>query len=148
MKKIFGAILIVLTFLCLYIPCFAEDDGWLENLDEGIKQAKKDNKRVFVDFTATWCKWCLKLKDDVFSKDNFKNYARENLVLVSIDADQNRELVDKYQVNGFPTMFILDSEGKVLATIAGYIGLEACLEQIKATENAGKKESSKSPKKQ
>ena len=126
---------VLVGFLLVQMPVWSEE-GWLTNLDDGLKQAKADNKRVLVDFTATWCGWCTKLKNEVFDKKEFSDYAAKNLVLVSIDADQNRELVDKYKVSGFPTVMVMDGEGKVVDQIVGFKPLEGFLETLKKTETA------------
>lgn len=122
-------------FLVLQIPAMAEE-GWVTNLDEGLKKGKAENKRVLVDFTATWCGWCTKLKNEVFEAKEFSEYAQKNLVLVSIDADQNRELVDKYKVDGFPTVYLLNGDGKEVDKVVGFKPLEGFMEMLKKTEGA------------
>ncbi|HEY9070961.1 MAG TPA: thioredoxin family protein [Candidatus Ozemobacteraceae bacterium] len=130
MKKLFIAIIAVLALIALPSLVSAAEEGWLENLDEGLKQGTADSKLVMVDFTATWCGWCTKLKDEVFSTDEFKKAAGEKLVLVAIDADQNRELVDKYKVEGFPTILFLDTDGREVNRIVGFKPLPGFLEEI------------------
>ncbi|MGB5896232.1 MAG: thioredoxin family protein, partial [Ignavibacteriaceae bacterium] len=79
------------------------------------------------NFTGSdWCKWCFKLSDEVFSKDAFKEYADENLILVKLDFPRsisqssetkayNQSLAQKYGVQGFPTIIIFNSQGKPVA---------------------------------
>lgn len=135
---------VLVGVLLVQMPVLAEE-GWLTNLDDGLKQAKAENKRVLVDFTATWCGWCTKLKNEVFDKKEFGDYAAEKLVLVSIDADQNRELVDQYKVSGFPTVMVLDGDGKVVDQIVGFKPLEGFLETLKKSESAPAAEPAKTP---
>ena len=80
-----------------------------------------------VNFTGSdWCKWCFKLSDEVFSQDEFKEYADENLVLVKVDFPEHKEqsnqtkmynqsLAQKFGVEGFPTIIIINSEGRMVA---------------------------------
>lgn len=117
---------------------FAEE-GWLENLDDGLKQGKEQGKRVLVDFTATWCGWCTKLKEEVFDKAEFKDYAAKQLVLVSIDADKNKDLVSKHGVTGFPTILVLDGEGKTLDKVEGFLPYDGFMASLKKTEGAAGK---------
>jgi len=130
MKKLLIAIMAVLALVAMPALVSAAEEGWLGNLDEGLKQGGADSKIVMVDFTATWCSWCTKLKEEVFSTGDFKKVAGEKLVLVAIDADQNRELVDKYKVEGFPTILFLDTDGREITRVVGFKPLAGFLEEI------------------
>lgn len=130
MKKLLISIMAVLALVAMPTLVSAADDGWLENIDEGLKQGGADSKIVMVDFTASWCGWCTKLKEEVFSTDEFKKVAGEKLVLVVVDADKNRELVDKYKVEGFPTILFLDPNGSEVNRIVGFRDLQGFLEEV------------------
>lgn len=105
--------------------------GWLTDIKEAQEQAKSGKKLVLVDFTGSdWCGWCIKLDREVFSKPEFKAYAEKNLVLLEVDfpkgkeqtpveRKQNQELAMKYDIEGFPTIVVLDEEGKQVGTL-GY----------------------------
>lgn len=105
---------------------------WNENLEESIKIADEENKTVFINFTGSdWCKWCIKLSDEVFTKKEFEAYAKENLVLVKLDfprniqqsqdvKDYNNKLKRKYQVQGYPTVVVLNKKGERIGT-TGYV---------------------------
>jgi len=104
---------------------------WNDNLEEAIKIAEKEDKTVLVNFTGSdWCKWCIKLSDEVFKQKEFEEYADENLVLVMLDfprsieqsqevKDYNRALMNKYQVRGYPTILIINAAGERIGT-TGY----------------------------
>lgn len=105
----------------------AADDAWLTDFEKAKKTAAAEDQVILADFSGSdWCGWCIKLDEEVFSKDAFKDYAKENLVLFLADfprrteqdaetKKQNRALADKYGIRGFPTVLILDAEGAVLA---------------------------------
>lgn len=106
----------------------ASDDhsAWMTDFEAAKAKAKAENKPMLVDFTGSdWCIWCIKLDEEVFSKQAFKDYAKENLILVELDfprkkaqsdelKEQNRALAEKYGIRGFPTILILDGEGEVI----------------------------------
>jgi len=106
--------------------------GWITNYEAGQQEAKVNNKLVLLDFTGSdWCGWCILLDREVFSKPKFKEYASKNLVLVELDfprtkpiaeatKKQNVLLAQRYQVQGFPTIIVLNGEGKVVAEL-GYM---------------------------
>jgi protein disulfide-isomerase len=117
---------------------------WITSLEEGIAKAKAENKTVFVNFTGSdWCGWCIKLKDEVFSKKEFAGYAGTSLVLVELDFPQrkaqtdevkkyNKSVLQKYGVQGFPTIVIINKEGKEIGR-TGYLqgGPSAYVEHLK-----------------
>ena len=129
MKKI---TLVLFTLLFFVIACgnktqTSDELNWTANLEKAIETAKAENKAVLVNFTGSdWCKWCFKLSDEVFSQDDFKIYADENLILVKLDFPRsisqssetkayNQSLAQKYGVQGFPTILIFNSQGKPVA---------------------------------
>ncbi len=106
--------------------------GWTDDYDKGLAQAKTEKKMSLLDFTGSdWCGWCMKLDKEVFSEKEFKDYAKQNLVLIELDypqqkrmpkhtKDQNEKLKGEYGIKGYPTIFILDSEGKQIGQL-GYM---------------------------
>ena len=138
-------LLTALTLFCLLsIPAFSANDGWLTNLEAAKKKAEKDNKVIMMDFAGSdWCGWCIKLDKEVFSQAAFKEYAKDNLILVMVDFPKkkkldaatesaNNALMEKYGVEGFPTVILVDSKGTVIAQ-TGYRegGAAAYVEHIK-----------------
>ena len=68
----------VLTLFLLTGFALADNSGptWYTNWDKAAAAAKKENKPILMDFTGSdWCGWCIKLHDEVFSKDEFKSWA-------------------------------------------------------------------------
>jgi protein disulfide-isomerase len=106
---------------------------WGTDLPAAQTQAKKDKKLVFMNFTGSdWCGWCKKLQKEVFTTKEWDTYAQDKLVLVEVDfpsqkkqsADlkkANEALQGKYKANGFPTLVVLNSEGKEVWRKVGYM---------------------------
>ncbi len=100
---------------------------WLQDVEKAMQEAKKKDLPVMINFSGSdWCGWCIKLDKEVFSRDKFRKFARENLVLVLADfprakeqdeavSKQNKKLLEKYGVRGFPTILLVDSKGDVIA---------------------------------
>ncbi len=114
-------------------PCCAEkkaeEPTWLTDFKAATAIAKEKKLPILVDFSGSdWCGWCIKLEKEVFSKKEFKEYAAKNLVLVLADfpqakkqtdevKKQNQALQAKYknEIEGYPTVLLLDADGKVIA---------------------------------
>ena len=109
------------------------DENWGTNLEAALTKAKTANKMVFVDFTGSdWCPPCKALKKNVFNSDEFKAYAKKHLVLVELDfprdkskvtkeqAAYNREQAKAFAVRGYPTVILMDADGKELTKKVGF----------------------------
>ena len=104
-----------------------ETSAWFTSYDQAKADALKRNVPILVDFSGSdWCGWCIKLDKEVFSKTEFKDFADKNLVLLLVDfprrkalspalTKQNEKLSEDFGVRGFPTVLILDRQGKELA---------------------------------
>ena len=127
MKKI--AIGMVMCVAALQLN--AAEGKWQTDLPKAQAQAKAEKKMVMMDFTGSdWCGWCIKLHKEVFSQQEFIDYAKANLVLVEVDFPNRKPQTDelkkangalqrKYAIKGYPTIIVLDGEGKKVGEL-GY----------------------------
>jgi len=122
-----------------------QPDIWKSDYDAALKQAAAENKPVLVSISGmAWCSWCRALDKEVLSKPEFIAYAKDNLICVLLDFDrsghatktefakQHEILLEKFKVDGFPTVLILNPQGKVIKR-TGYLpdGPLAYVEMIK-----------------
>ena len=107
------------------------EPAWSSDFSKAQAEARGSRKLLLVDFTGSdWCIWCKKLHAEVFTQPEFQNYAKENLVLVTVDfprakplatevRKQNEVLAQKYGIQGFPTIVVLNGAGKQVGEL-GY----------------------------
>jgi thioredoxin-related protein len=104
--------------------------GWTNDYAKAVEKAKTENKSLLLDFTGSdWCGYCKLLDKEVFSTSQFRDWAK-NYVLVQVDfpraplsprlKTQNADLKAKYPLSGYPTIVIMDASGNVLARKTGY----------------------------
>ena len=120
---------------------------WTTDYKAALTQAKSQKKLVLLDFTGSdWCGFCKLLDQQVFAEDAFKDFADKNYVLVTIDfphskdlpADlkqQNDDLAKQFNIDGFPTLVVLDPDGKELGRQTGYqpgSGPDAVIAKLKS----------------
>ena len=133
------SLLVLLVICCLFSPrCFSicpvvpiGEDDWTEDVAAAFETAKKDNKDLLLLFTGSdWCPPCQKLEADVLSQAEFKVEITKHFVLVKLDfprstpqdetiAQQNKHWSEKFGVDAFPTIFLVDQTAKPYA-IAGF----------------------------
>ncbi len=121
----------------------AVPEGWTDDVAAAKAKAAASDKDLFMDFTGSdWCGWCIRLKDEVFTKQEFKATVPDDFVLVYLDfpnnvpqsdevIQQNQRLQQEFNVQGFPTIALTDAQGRPYA-FTGYRdgGVEPYLEHI------------------
>jgi len=112
---------------CLVGLASAGENPWQTDFKAAQAKAKSEKKLLLVNFTGSdWCGWCIRLKQEVFDKEAFQAEAPKRFVLVELDfprektlpeelKTQNQKLAEQYDVQGYPTILVLDAEGQVIA---------------------------------
>ena len=83
---------------------------------------------VLVDFFANWCGHCQKLLpllDEVAVAMDGK------LNVVKLNVDENRDLSQKYEIKGLPTM-ILFKDGSELDRLIGFMPKDKIIDKVSA----------------
>lgn len=107
------------------------DIDW-QKYDDGLAQAKKEGKKVFVEFTAKWCGWCKRMHATTFKDPDVIDLLNKYYVPVSVDGDSKdtlvidgyitseRRLAREYRVTSYPTYWFLTPEADPIAPVKGY----------------------------
>ncbi len=115
----------------------ADSASWMEDYAAAVTQAQKEHKVLLLDFTGSdWCPACMELAKTVFASPEFAAWANKNVVLVEVDfpnekaqtaavRKQNKALAEKFGIQAFPTILLLDASGKEIARTVGYDGSKA-----------------------
>jgi thioredoxin-related protein len=151
-----GAALVMMTANLLAVD--VDIDGavpgkWTMDFDAAKKVAAEKKLPIILNFTGSdWCGWCKLMEERVFTKAEWSKYAKENMMMVFIDfpddktlvpekyTDRNKALSTEYDITGYPTYIILDSDG---TTKLGQLGAgqektpESFIAEIKKTLSNG-----------
>jgi len=98
-----------------------------QNYHGALATGKAESKPILLHFTADWCKWCKKMKNETYSDFKVARYLQDNFATGWVDTEQYRNLAKKYSVNSLPTLWFLDSDGISLTRVDGYLGPEKML---------------------
>jgi len=148
MKKIFICVLISMVFPLLAVseagtPATKKESPKKETsdkadsivwhrYDEGIKLARKENKKLFIDFTAKWCPYCRKMETTTFRDSAVIATLNKYYIPVLVDGDSPNELnIDgitttekavarDFRVAGYPVFWFITSGGERLVSLEGY----------------------------
>jgi disulfide reductase len=104
---------------------------WTEDYAQALRQAKNENKPIFLFFTGSdWCPWCKRFEKEILQTPEFSNLLGKKVIFVKADfpqsipqnpalQEQNEQLKTQYSIRGFPTIILLDQNGSEVARM-GY----------------------------
>lgn len=105
-------------------------DGTFE---QALKAASEQNKKVFVDFYATWCGPCKMMEQNTFPEQRVGEYFNAKFINCRINAEDKAvsAVANKYRVKAFPTLMIVDAEGTVVRSQEGGMSADQLLKWAK-----------------
>ena len=132
----------VIQFLCIALFSFGqsaengirfiEGEKW-ENV---LKAAQEQDKYIFMDCYTSWCGPCKALAKDIFTRKDVGDFFNANFINVKYDMEkgEGKELYKHYKSNiiGFPTLLLINKEGKVMHQMAGFQEAEVLIAGMKA----------------
>ncbi len=103
-------------------PAVRGIDFYKGSWKQALAESKRTGKPVFVDVYATWCGPCKKLKAS-FRDKQVGEYYNRNFINVRVDGETSdgAELMHRYGVRSYPTLLILDGNGRQLARTSGFM---------------------------
>ncbi len=121
------ATLFSILFLALSAASMAQTPEPAQDvLNKAYKQAKKEKKKVFLIFHASWCTWCKKMESNM-ALPEMKPLFEQNYVLAYLDVQEPPKKKDlenpgadevlkkfKGEKSGIPFFVILDAKGNLL----------------------------------
>lgn len=95
--------------------------NWKTNLEEGLKNQRKNKKDILIYFGTSWCAPCNVMEKKVFSSSVFTNYS-QNFEMIKIYDDFKKGDKVKYDyfdstrkkfgINSYPSFIILKNNQK------------------------------------
>lgn len=126
---------------------------WHKTVEEAVSLAKAKNLPILVEFTGSdWCPPCKAIAREVFESQKFADFAEDKVVLVKLDFPKKTPVPDsvkaynasqaqKFKLESFPTMVLLNSDGTEVSRTKGYGGAQRFYDWL---EGEVKKASTKS----
>jgi len=90
--------------------------------NEALALAKKENKLIFLDISASWCGPCKMLKANTFPNAEVGSLYNSRFINVALDGEKGEgiALARNYQVTAYPTLLFINGDGKVVKKTMGY----------------------------
>lgn len=110
---------------------FHQNESW----EKMLELARREDKLIFMDCYTTWCGPCKALAKDVFPQPSVGDFFNPRFINVQYDMEKGdgKMLNAKYKeyIIGYPTLLLIDKDGKVLQQMAGYQEPDKLIEGMK-----------------
>lgn len=80
---------------------------------EAIGKARAAGQPMVIDFWATWCGPCLRLKKETF-EDSAVVELLKDVTFVAVDLDKFPQLGEAYSVASVPAVLLVDRRGRII----------------------------------
>lgn len=115
---------LVLAFATVMIVTSAHAGESTGSFADAQKAARERGVPILVDFFTDWCVYCKHFDRDRANPDTGLEAALAQVVFHSTDAEKGEgiELAKRFGVRGFPTYVLMNAEGELIESWAGYGG--------------------------
>ena len=103
----------------------AEEYEWFSEVEDGLAEARRTGKSVFIDFTGYTCTNCRWMEANIFTKQEVKDrFGQMILVQLYTDGGPNHRETQQYEIDRFgtaalPFYVILNPDDEVITTFPG-----------------------------
>lgn len=109
-------------------PSATNQINWLRSYSEAVSLSQSSNKPIAILFTGTgWCPACMKLERTVIAHPEFIQAVAQRFVFLKAEfpdyseqavmASPYKPLLDRYKINEFPTIVVVNANGQMLFTV-------------------------------
>jgi thioredoxin-related protein len=91
------------------------NNAFVTDFDLATQLSKETGLKIVVVFSAEWCEYCQKFKNDLPEIKNF-----DNKIICIVETENNQKLVRKFKIKNLPTSLILNTESVEIDRIVGY----------------------------
>lgn len=115
------------SFIAVQLSRFSQDASlsqWHADIngyiDAQILQ-RDTGKPIFAFFYTDWCPNCKKLREQILSSTEFRNYSDNKLILLKINPENGKlenQLAEEFGVMGYPTVLLLPNNENQFARVS------------------------------
>ncbi|XOV68148.1 MAG: thioredoxin family protein [Fluviicola sp.] len=93
-----------------------------KSFEEAKQEAKKSGKLIFIDAYTDWCGPCKRMAATSFKDPKVGDLFNKNFINLKVEMEKDAdgpELARKYRVVAYPTLLIVDGNGKLIKQAVG-----------------------------
>jgi uncharacterized protein len=87
---------------------------WRSWSTEVFEESRAQNRPIFLSISAVWCHWCHVMDEESFDHPEVIRRLNRDFIPVRVDSDRRPDINSRYNMGGWPTVAVLDGEGRVM----------------------------------
>jgi len=103
---------------------------WQSNLNNSKISARQKHKLIIVDVYTDNCHWCNRLEHETFQNPGLVSELGDRFIWLKLHASINAAELKPYKISGYPTVLVIDAQGKLVTSISGYLPPEQFVEKM------------------
>jgi len=144
MKSLREILLVCTAMLAVFIlSAFSAQDpeerkgkiAWNHKLSDALSQASSGDKLIIVDVVADWCGWCRQMETQTWTNSKVVQLTQQ-YVFLRLNGEKERdgiELAERFQVDGYPTVMLLNADGTEFDRFEGFMSADRFLNRLNAS---------------
>jgi thioredoxin-related protein len=119
---------VIILILISTLNLNAEIKNMASSYQNGLANAKKQNKTLMIMFTSKDCKQCNYMQSSIYEDEKITDYINKNYIYMEQDVD-----IDNYgyKVVITPTIYFINGKGKSIGKIVGARNADLFLKELK-----------------
>ena len=107
--------------------------------EQGLAQAKQEQKKVYLYFYTDWCGYCKKMVADTFLNKKVIALLNKEFIPIQINSDKARDVAAKYKIRPVPASVFLEADGQTIGSRPGYLQPDVFLRMLEFVKAEGYK---------
>ncbi len=132
-KTVFSVVVIAVAVWMLW-PVEKNSPEWKKYTQEAYEVSLTNHDKIIIDFFADWCIPCKELDALTFSDPEvikaLSEFSAYKVDMTKTMSDQTAVIREKFNIVGMPTVLLINSKGKEIHRITGFVDAEEFLKLI------------------
>lgn len=93
---------------------------WESDIQAAAARSRATRQPMLIQVTATWCGYCQQMKRETYTNQGLINGINRDFIAVMVDADANRELMERMGIKSLPTTLVVLPNLQVVERLEGF----------------------------
>ncbi len=130
---VFAGLLLVALAVLPLLRSRPESLNWHRDKDAAFESARSSHRQVLAFLYTDWCTYCRQMEKETFKDPQVVKELGSRFVWLRLNPETNpqgAELQQRFGVDGYPTLLILDENGDEIDRVSGYVPADRFTQQV------------------